>query len=53
MEKGTIHSDMFLLKRDGKEEQGTVLLRLVLTIGYRLAWTNKTQGREAMGFLFT
>lgn len=52
MEKGTIHSDMFLLKRDGKEEQG-IMLRLILTIGYRLAWTYNTQGREAMGFLFT
>lgn len=26
VEKGTIHSDMFILKRDGKEGQGTALL---------------------------
>lgn len=31
MEKGTIHSDMFVLKRDGKEGQGTALL---VTIGH-------------------
>ncbi len=25
VDKGTIHSDMFLLRREGKEEQGTII----------------------------